>query len=294
MVLAIVTFTRRVARKPIVMSNIGVGPLQTTMGRRLARWTLSQVDVLSVRDRKSYDTCLGLGLSPARVQLVPDAVFVNPPAVFVETNADGMIGQPEPLPGQEVGAGEPRLRVALNLNYDIENPANWPIFLQNLEDGLRALHASHPLEIHTLPMQSGFKDEDDWKVLAEFRERIPEIEVHLHRPETHREAAAIIAGCDVLVSERLHALVMAAILGKPFLALMYDVKVRELIAGLDMTAYALDINAPFDPLAFKGLAELLLREREVVETHLLERSTALRQELDVYFGELRRRLNLEP
>jgi polysaccharide pyruvyl transferase WcaK-like protein len=292
MVLAIVTFTRRVARKPIVMSNIGVGPLQTAMGQRLARWTLRQVDVLSVRDRKSYDTCLDLGLPAQRVQLVPDAVFANPPAVFAATDADDVAGYPRP--GSEVGDLRPPLRVALNLNYDIENPANWPTFLQNLEAGLRALHASQPIEIHTLPMQSGFKAEHDAKILAEFCARIPEIDVHQHRPETHRQIAAIIAGCDLLVSERLHALVIAAILGQPFVALMYDVKVRELIVGLDMAAYALDVNAPFDPLAFKGLAEAALRESDAVRAHLLARSAALRQELAAYFDWLRQRLRLEP
>jgi polysaccharide pyruvyl transferase WcaK-like protein len=292
MVLAIVTFTRRVARKPIVMSNIGVGPVHTPMGRRLAKWTLSQVDVLSVRDRKSYDTCLALGLPAQRVQLVPDAVFANSPAVFAATDADDVAGYPQPR--SEIGDLRPPLRVALNLNYDIENPANWPTFLQNLEDGLRALHASQPIEIHTLPMQSGFKAEHDAKVLAEFCARIPNIDVHPHQPETHRQIAAIIAGCDLLVSERLHALVIAAILGKPFVALMYDVKVRELIAGLDMAAYALDVNAPFDPLAFKGLVEASLREATAVQAHLLERSATLRQELAAYFTWLRQRLHLEP
>lgn len=292
MVLAIVTFTRRIARRPIVMSNIGVGPLQTATGQRLARWTLGQVDVLSVRDRKSYDTCLALGLPAQRVQLVPDAVFANSPAVFTPTGADDVAGYPQPRGAIE--AVQPPLRIALNLNYDIENPANWPTFLQNLEDGLRALHASQPIEIHTLPMQSGFKAEHDAKVLAEFCARIPEIHVYQHRPETHRQIAAIIAGCDLLVSERLHALVIAAILGKPLVALMYDVKVRELIAGLDMTAYALDVNAPFDPLAFRELAETALREAAAVQAHLLARSGALRQELAAYFTWLRQRLRLEP
>jgi polysaccharide pyruvyl transferase WcaK-like protein len=224
--------------------------------------------------------------------LVPDAVFANPPAVFTATDADDLAGYPQPR--SEVGDERPPLRVALNLNYDIENPANWPTFLQNLEDGLRALHASQPIEIHTLPMQSGFKAEHDAKVLAEFCARIPDIDVHQHQPETHRQIAAIIAGCDLLVSERLHALVIAAILGQPFVALMYDVKVRELIAGLDMAAYAVDVNAPFDPLVFRGLAETSLRESAGVRAQLLARSTALREELAAYFAWLRRHLRLEP
>ncbi|MCL6512339.1 MAG: polysaccharide pyruvyl transferase family protein [Anaerolineae bacterium] len=292
MVLAIVTFARRIARKPIVMSNIGVGPLQTERGRQLARWTLHQVDVLSVRDCKSYETCLRLGLPAHRVQLVPDAVFANSPEDFAPCNREEVAGYPTPRPEASNSTRQPYLRVALNLNYDIENPANWTTFLQNLEDGLRALHACRPIEIHTLPMQSRFKAQHDAKVLAEFCARFPDIKVHQHLPTTHRQVAALIAGCDLLVAERLHALVIAAILGKPFVALTYDIKVRELVARLEMTPYALDANAPFKPSAFKHMAEAALHDSVLIQDHLLKRSSAMRSELASYFCRLRQRLQL--
>ena len=283
MVLAIVTFARQVARKPIVMSNIGVGPLQTPRGRQLAGWILRQVSVLSVRDRKSYETCLSLGLAPERVQLVPDAVFVNPPEAFVDRPANVT------SPAVPVAANG-RLKVALNLNYDIENPDNWETFQQNLADALRVLDRQYALEIHTLPMQSEFKAMHDGRVLAEFKARIPDLDVHLHEVESHRDAAAIIEACDVLLSERLHALVMAAILGKPFVGLLYDVKVAELVAGLQMQEYAVDINHPFEPLRLVELVQCTLQRYPQVSCHLRERSTALRAELDDYFGGLTRRL----
>lgn len=281
MVLAIVTFTRRVARKPIIMSNIGVGPLQTPRGKQLAGWIVRQVNVLSVRDRKSYDTCLALGLTPDRVQLVPDAVFANAPSVFVE--------RPGAIPAVRSRGG--KLKVALNLNYDIQNPDNWETFLENLTDGLRAINTAQPLEIHTLPMQSTFKEMHDARVLAGFRARIPELDVHLHDVGDHHEAAAIIDECDLLLSERLHALVMAAILGKPFVALMYDVKVSELVGGLGMMDFALDINHPFDPLELVRRVDAAVDRYTEVSCHLAERSTTLRLELEDYFATLETRLN---
>jgi len=314
MVLATVTFTRRIARKPIVMSNIGVGPISTPWGRRLARWILRQVDVLSVRDEKSYQTCLSLGLEPdpstalspsttlraGRVRRAPDAVFVNPAKVFREDEARPVAGisprsssRDEPAQGGtllEGASAVSRLRIALNLNYDIENPANWETFQANLADALKTLHARQPLELHALPMQSRFKAEHDYKVLAEFRPRIPDIPMILHRPETHREAAAIIAACDLLVSERLHAIVIAAILGVPCFALMYDTKVRELVAGLGIEAYAVDVNRPFYPeTVAHGLATLVENAADV-RAHLLARSAALRAALNAYFAELERLL----
>ena len=152
MVLLTVTFARQIARKPVIMSNIGVGPIKTTRGKRLSAWILKQVNLLSVRDETSYRTCLTLGLNPEQVHQVSDVVFVN--------NAQAFMGETDNTPIESTAPNAP-LRVALNLNYDIENPANWETFLQNLEDGLRALNQRQPIEIHALPMQSEFKAHDD-------------------------------------------------------------------------------------------------------------------------------------
>ncbi len=273
MILAIVTFTRLVARKQVVMSNIGVGPIKTKTGEFLARLILKQVNFLAVRDEKSLQTCLNLGISPSNVRRVPDAVFANPPQAFV----------PEAVTIHPVGV----LHLALNLNYDIENRAAWEGFLASLAEGLRMFHHDHPIVIHALPMQSRFKANDDFSVLQSFHERIPEIEMQLHNPQTAQEAASIMAGCDLIVAERLHTLVIASIIGRPFFGLVYDVKVRELVEYLDMSDYSININAPFTSETLRGGLSSLLENRTLVRGHLVERSTALRQELSVYFAELR-------
>ena len=169
MILATVTFAKQIARKKVVMSNIGVGPLMTPRGEMLARWILNQVDFLSVRDEKSHRTALGLGLSPMKVNLVPDAVFANPPEVFIPT--------PKPLPPAN------KTRIALNLNFDIEKPEAWEGFLESLAASLKQMHTETPLEIHALPMQSKFKANDDLSILKEFAKRIPEIPFTLRQPK---------------------------------------------------------------------------------------------------------------
>ena len=273
MILATVTFTERIARKRVVMSNIGVGPPATPTGERLARWTLGQVDLLSVRDEQSRQTCLRLGLPSGRVRRVPDAVFANPPEVFLP--------QPVSAPPRD------ELHIALNLNYDIENRSAWEGFLTRLAEALRLLDRERRLVVHALPMQSRFKAHDDLTELKAFRERIPGIDMQLHDPQTAWEAAEIMAGCDLVLAERLHTLVVAAVLGLPFFGLVYDVKVRELVESLGMTEYSLNINAPFEALAlFDGLKRLL-EKRAAVRAGLLDCSRALRQELAAYFSELR-------
>ena len=273
MILATVTFAKKIARKKVVMSNIGVGPLMTPRGKMLARWILSQVDFLSVRDEKSHRTTLDLGLSPLKVNLVPDAVFANPPEVFLPN--------PKPFPPSD------KTRVALNLNFDIEKPEAWAPFLQSLAGSLKQLHAETPLEIHALPMQSKFKANDDLSVLKEFSKRIPEIPFVLHDPQTAQEAAEIISGVDLVLAERLHTLVISSILGKPFYGLVYDVKVQELVDYLGMEEYSRNINEHFCAEDLTKDIRSVFTDYEKISIHLTERSTNLRMKLGAYFDELK-------
>jgi polysaccharide pyruvyl transferase WcaK-like protein len=270
-----VTVAHWLARKPIIMSNIGVGPLLSPGGARIARHILRQVTFLSVRDARSLETCLRLGVPADRVMLVPDAVFSLAPTDFVAA------APVRRTPNQP-------LRVALNLNFNIERPDHWEPFLDSLAAGLREFHAKTPIVIHALPMQTGFKEHDDAQVLAQFARRIPEIEMVMHHPATHHEIGALLADCDVVVAERLHALVIAAILGKPFLGLMYDVKVRELVAGLEQSQFALDVNRPFTAAdVSKRLTDLCARP-EAVGADLARRAAEYRERLDGYFAGVNR------
>lgn len=273
MILATVTWAKLVARVPVAMYNVGVGPLATRTGRLLARLVLAQVDELSVRDDRSHRTCLSFGRAAGGLVAGTDAVFSVTP--------DWLRGGPSRPPAaaqRPRGAdGVPRpVRVALNLNYDIENRANWDLFLDRLAGGLAQLHERHPIELHTLPMQEGFKAHDDVEVLDEFIGRVRPIPAHRHTPRTHHDVAAVLERCDLLVSERLHAIIMAAILGVPPLVLAYDVKVRELAAVLGLGEYTIDINRPFKAADLAGRLGALLEERTAVAAAVMARSEQLR------------------
>ncbi|MBT8165266.1 MAG: polysaccharide pyruvyl transferase family protein [Acidimicrobiia bacterium] len=259
MVLAIALFTRRVARRPVSMLNIGVGPITTPAGTRLARLILRQMDLVTVRDQGSLDLCRALGVD---AELAADAVF--------SASAEWLLGgsKKERRPGP--------LRMGLNLNYDIENPDNWDHFTSHLAQALRRLAGSHSLEIHALPMQSRFKDHDDASVLRSFADRLPGIRFVHHTPSTPGEAARIIADCDLVVSERLHAIVMASILDVPAFVLAYDVKVRELSSALALDDYTVDINRPFALEVLAGPLAALVDDLAAARERLAEPVAELR------------------
>jgi len=265
MILAIVTFTHWVARRPIAMLNIGVGPVRSKQGHRIAKLILSQVDELTVRDEESLATCRALGLDPLRAT---DAVF-SADRTWLLGNSSGAMA-----PATNIDRPGP-LRIALNLNYDIENPDNWELFLERLATGLNQVHETVPIELHALPMQVGFKQHDDGEILDAFASRVPAIGMHRHELRTHRDAARLIQSCDLLVSERLHAIVMASILGVPSYVLAYDVKVRELAGMLGLASWSTDINEPFPAAVLATRLTALIEQRAEVASQVRRRSEEL-------------------
>lgn len=282
MILAIVTFTRRVVRKPIAMLNVGVGPLRSPRGLRLAKLILSQVDLLTVRDERSVATCRSIGVPAVAAT---DAVF--------SVDREFLLGASQPpteqlTPDDETGEDPRRVRVALNLNYDIENPDSWEQFQAQLATCLEQLDGQCPIEVHALPMQAGFKENDDVKVIDAFMARLPSVPFVRHDLTSHRDAARLLASCDIVVSERLHAIVMAAILGVPSLVLAYDVKVRELAKMLGVEPWCVDINQPFDVDDVRERLVRLIAQRTAVGGQVESRSAELREQARANFDDARR------
>ncbi len=200
------------------------------------RAILRLVWLVSVRDEGSFRFAQSVGCPARKLRLVPDAVWVRDP--------DSLAGAPLPA-GQP---GEPPLRIAVNLNKDVDAADEWERFLDQLVVALDAVAGARRVEFHALPMQCGFKNGTDLEVLQEVLGRL-KAPVHIHAPATHQDVAAIIAGCHLVVSERLHAIILAVVLGCPVVALPYDVKVRELVTQLGLSRRSFDVSADLDPRA---------------------------------------------
>lgn len=275
MVLAVV-LAARVLGRPVLLCGVGVGPLPSRTGRFLARLIVRSASLVSVRDAGSYETCRQLGVQPDRLVRIPDVVFVNDGDRFV-----GGGGSSPAVPASD------RLRIALNLNRDIANGDRWESFLAELGAALDLVAERTPIEVHALPMQSRFKQDDDLSVLRAFLADRPQWHPVVHTTDDHHDIADVVAACDVVVSERLHAIVISAVLGRPVVGLVYDVKVAELVDQLGLADRSVDVNAPFDP---ERLADAIGQTVELGDregARLSAVATDLRTDLDAHFDRVR-------
>lgn len=242
MVLAVVALARAVG-KPVLMANIGIGPVRSAPGRWLVRAILLLVWLVSVRDSGSYRLATSLGCGQHKLHLVPDAVWVRDPESFGGRACAESPDRDAPL------------RIALNLNKDVDAAEEWSEFLDRLVVALSVVAVKRSVEFHALPMQCGFKSGTDLEVLEDVLGRV-DAAVHIHMPTDQQEVASIIGDCDLVVSERLHAIILSVVLGCPVIPLPYDVKVRELATQLGIQERSFDVSANLDPGA---LAAAMLR-----------------------------------
>ena len=91
-------------------------------------------------------------------------------------------------------------------------------------------------------------------------------------------AAAILRGANVVIGMRLHALILAARFGVPFLSIPYDPKVRSLCEDLEYPLPPLWIpgrGAP-EPAAADALVDRLMSQRDELATLLASKIESVR------------------
>ncbi len=273
MILAVVTATRWIGRAPMAMLNIGVGPIRTGRGRWLAGLIMNQVTLVTVRDAGSAALCEQIGVRRPVVSST-DAVFSV---------------EPEWLRGGDARAvaSDGPLRIGLSLNHDIDVPENWENVVSTLAQPVRELAAERSIEVHGLPMQSRGKTHDDATVLRDFAERIAPVPFVEHRPDDIAAVARIIEQCDLIVAERLHAIITSAKLGVPVVPLAYDVKVRQVATALGLDGVSIDLSAPIAADQVRGSIVQVADDLPAARAAIAHNSAAQTERARAGFGQAR-------
>lgn len=228
------TLIAKLLGKPIYFCNIGVGPINTDQGIQKAVKILRRAKHISLRDSSSNDILKRTRLT--NYELSTDAVFSVEPSFFNTTAI--------PLNATK------KKRIGINLCRNIDNDENWSYFRSELMKDLILYNKRHrDVEFIGIPMQSATATNDDLKTLNEFQADIirsdPSIVFTVHETRSISEMASIIKACDVVIAERLHALITATIINTPTVSLAYNPKVLAIMHDIGLGNYCVNINEKF-------------------------------------------------
>lgn len=216
---------------PLVLYTQSLGPFEDEENRRLIKDVVDRAALVLLRDERSRDNLLEIGVAPDRLQVVADAVFTfsAPPA--------------------RPAARRPS-RIAVSVRH-------WPH--NKRMDGPEGFHRGvvsfvsdavrrHGAEVTFLSTCQGIPEywTDDSREAYRIADALPDdvkpsvkIDAAFHHP---RGLIEELRAFDFVVSTRMHLAILALSAGVPVLPIAYEFKTRELFARLGLDRFVLDIE----------------------------------------------------
>jgi polysaccharide pyruvyl transferase WcaK-like protein len=266
----------RRARVPFALLSVGYGGASNWLSRRFLRYAVGSAAYCSVRDAGSSAMTLQLGVQ-RKLPVVPDLAFglTAPPA------------RPPRRPGFDIGVS-PMVYL---------RPGSWPVEDQSGYDRLIELWAdlvtaiaARGDRVHLFVSNPGDMTavRDIWELLGEGTRTSCKIA----QAESPNALLEFFRGLDVVISSRLHGVLLAIVSARPVLALSHDRKVRAVMGDSGVSEFCVDLRtAKVDEVIriLQNLTDQLepcaKRLRDYVETA----STALREQDDMLPQLLKRR-----
>jgi colanic acid/amylovoran biosynthesis protein len=248
----------RAMGKPVVFFTQSLGPFRDPKQRRQLRRAFDASPLVLVRDEQSQHHLLDLGVDPAKIHVLADAVF----ALADEDTLARAAGRTLPATRS--------LRVAISVRHwdhfrGTDSDAGMARYVAALASLADHLVSSRGAEVEFLSTCQGIGEY--WTHDTETADRVvgamksanaERVTVNrgFHQPTALGE---IFAGFDLVVATRMHAAILALNAGTPVLPIAYEFKTEELFDRLGAASWVTRIE-DMDPQSIVARVESLFDE----------------------------------
>ena len=194
----------------------GIGPISAPRNRRLAARVLRRTDGIVVRDGKSRDLLLEIGVPGELVHVTADPVI--------------RVKKADPTLGLEIleREGCPKREGRLTVGWAVKARKPDRAFLQEVERCILWLREAYGADSVLIP----FFHDEDVGVCADVAAHLNGQAGWIKEKHLSEETLSIIGSMDVLVGVRLHSLIYAAVMGVPMIGVSYDPKVDSFLSSI--------------------------------------------------------------
>lgn len=191
----------------------GIGPINNRLNRFLTRIVANRVDLITVRDKKSQNFLIELGVKPNLIKITSDPVFSLYKKVRKRNILQGVVtDKTGPLIGISVRPWKD--------NKYLKKVAEAADYLVNLSGGQAVII---PMHYH--------QDQEVSQKLMDLMNSKATLLSDNYNPD---EMLSIYAELDFLLGVRLHSLIFAVLNNIPFVAISYDPKVNSFLEMLGL------------------------------------------------------------
>ena len=250
--LSVIAAAKWKARKVMLFAQ-GIGPIRSRFMRLLTRLVVSKADVITVRDKDSAEELARMGVPAAKVQVTADPVLM--------LNPESKIAGKTILAEAGLDPYKPIIGVSVR-----EWPDNQRC-LKQLAAALGKLSEKYNAQIAILPLQVSM-DLKDCQLLQSYLPETGNKVVLLQGDYSTEEFLSIIGSFRLRIGMRLHALIFAAVMKVPLMAISYDPKVDSFLKAIGAQAVGTVETLSAAKLE-KAAGELWGRKPQLQEEHLV-------------------------
>jgi polysaccharide pyruvyl transferase CsaB len=244
----------RLLNKPLMIYGAGVGPLLSDDGKRFTRLAFEQAQLSTVRDEESKALLQSLDIDTETVRVTAD------PAFTLQTLDENRVEEILETEGGKA-LSRPFVGVALR-NWDFNvKPEIWERDVATALDKFVERHGGTVFFV-PLHLAVNWPLTDDASVAHRVMNRMKHrtnavvLEGNYHL----EEKAGVFQRCDLVLGMRLHSIIFAIQGAVPPVALSYDPKVSNALAGVGLQEYSVDLSS-MTSNSLTGLLERAFKNR---------------------------------
>ena len=203
--------------KKVMLFAQGIGPIKSGLLRKLTKLVCSHADLITVRDQDSLYELRHIGIPAEKVQLTADAVLTLP--------QEGKEQGRRLL--DEQGVPRDKMLIAISVRKWQEDDR----YLLELAKAADILSREYSAHVVILPLQ--------YPVAVAACDRVQHFMVRKERSTVLKadcdteQFLSLMGNVQLLIGMRLHALVFAAVMERPFVAVSYDPKIDGFVKDIN-------------------------------------------------------------
>lgn len=218
----------KIIRVPVMIYAQGIGPVSQQINKKLMRWILNKVDLITVRDNFSKELLENLGV-------IKPSIYVNSDPSFLLNKKDiNCILENYPHI-QELMNSDNRPIIGVSVREYKGNRSDLKIMFAQLAD---YLIEKYKVKIVFLP----FKFDDDVQVSEEILSLMKNQADILKIKLEPEELISILSQFSLMIGVRLHSIIFSSMANLPFIAFKYDPKIKNFVAELGLSELLLELD----------------------------------------------------
>lgn len=213
--LSIILLAKILNKKVMLYSN-GVGPVNGRFNKKLIKFVINKVDIITLRDEFSKDELIDIGVKKPEIHVTADPAFS---LTYDDVDVVSILEKESiPLDKELVG-------------ISIRTWKNSEDFVKKIAELSNYILDKYDMNILLIPMQHSM----DLEISNELYDKINRDNVYLLKGDySPKEVLAVISKLSVLISMRLHTLIFAGVAEVPLAGIVYDPKIENYLTLLDM------------------------------------------------------------